>query len=102
MSKMFKIVGVIVIILALISFLQFARINILLGAFSAFLTAVLGTAFIAIGELLDRVEYLEEQLNISLEGATSKDESLPQKTCPKCLTKHDFDYPKCPNCKFEH
>ena len=23
---------------------------------------------------------------------------LPQKTCPKCGIKHDFDYPACPLC----
>ncbi|MBQ7321260.1 MAG: hypothetical protein IJW99_04115 [Clostridia bacterium] len=28
------------------------------------------------------------------------DDELPQKTCPRCGTVHDFDYPKCPNCKF--
>ena len=26
------------------------------------------------------------------------DDELPQKTCPKCGLKHDFDYPKCPKC----
>ena len=28
-------------------------------------------------------------------------DALPQKTCPNCGSVHDFDYPKCPNCKFE-
>ncbi len=27
-------------------------------------------------------------------------DSLPQKTCPKCGDRHDFDYPKCPKCKY--
>lgn len=27
---------------------------------------------------------------------------LPQVTCPKCGTKHDFDYPKCPSCGHEY
>lgn len=30
------------------------------------------------------------------------DESLPKKTCPVCGTIHDFDYPKCPKCKYEY
>jgi len=30
------------------------------------------------------------------------DDSIPQKVCPKCGTKHDFDYPKCPRCKYEY
>ncbi len=29
-------------------------------------------------------------------------EDLPQRTCPKCGTRHDFDYPKCPKCKFTY
>lgn len=30
------------------------------------------------------------------------DDETPKKTCPKCGTVHDFDYPKCPNCKHEY
>jgi len=30
------------------------------------------------------------------------DESLPQKTCPQCGRKHDFDYPKCPSCGYDY
>ena len=30
------------------------------------------------------------------------DDDTPKKTCPKCGTLHDFDYPKCPNCKHEY
>ncbi|MBO4928993.1 MAG: hypothetical protein J6D61_00950 [Clostridia bacterium] len=28
--------------------------------------------------------------------------ALPQKQCPNCGKKHDFDYPKCPFCKYEY
>lgn len=31
-----------------------------------------------------------------------RDEALPQKKCPRCGTYHDFDYPKCPACKFDY
>lgn len=31
---------------------------------------------------------------------TAETDSLPQKTCPKCGDRHDFDYPKCPKCKY--
>lgn len=27
---------------------------------------------------------------------------LPQKQCPNCGNRHDFDYPKCPVCKYEY
>jgi len=26
--------------------------------------------------------------------------NLPQKICPGCSGTHDFDYPKCPHCKY--
>lgn len=29
-------------------------------------------------------------------------ENLPQRTCPKCGRAHDFDYPRCPYCKFDY
>ena len=31
----------------------------------------------------------------------TKDESLPQSTCPNCGRFHDFDFPKCPHCKYD-
>ena len=30
------------------------------------------------------------------------DDETPKRTCPDCGTVHDFDYPKCPNCKHEY
>ncbi|MBO5211884.1 MAG: hypothetical protein J6B80_08160 [Clostridia bacterium] len=30
------------------------------------------------------------------------EDKLWQRTCPKCGTSHDIDYPKCPNCKFDY
>ena len=32
----------------------------------------------------------------------AEEENLPQRTCPKCGTVHDFDYPRCPKCKFTY
>ena len=29
-------------------------------------------------------------------------EELPQKQCPKCGSRHDFDYPKCPACRYDY
>jgi len=29
-------------------------------------------------------------------------DTLPQKTCPVCGAIHDFDYPKCPKCKYDY
>lgn len=30
------------------------------------------------------------------------EEELPQKQCPNCGRLHDFDYPKCPSCKYDY
>lgn len=30
------------------------------------------------------------------------EEPLPQKECPNCGKTHDFDYPKCPFCKYDY
>ena len=30
------------------------------------------------------------------------DDELPQKQCPNCGKWHDFDYPKCPFCKYDY
>jgi len=30
------------------------------------------------------------------------EEPLPQKNCPQCGTRHDFDYPKCPACGYDY
>lgn len=34
--------------------------------------------------------------------AEELESELPQKECPKCGKKHDFDYPKCPFCNYEY
>ena len=31
-----------------------------------------------------------------------QDDSVPQKQCPQCGNRHDFDYPKCPKCKYTY
>ena len=32
----------------------------------------------------------------------SAQDELPQKTCPHCGERHDFDYPKCPACGYDY
>lgn len=36
--------------------------------------------------------YLEEE----------REPDVPSRICPRCGAKHDFDDPKCPNCKFDY
>ena len=33
---------------------------------------------------------------------TATEDSLAKKTCPACGAVHDFDYPKCPKCKYDY
>jgi len=35
-------------------------------------------------------------------GGTSYEQPTPQKQCPGCGEKHDFDYPRCPWCGYDH
>ncbi len=34
--------------------------------------------------------------------ADAIEKGLPKKQCPKCGELHDFDYPKCPFCKYNY
>lgn len=34
--------------------------------------------------------------------AEELEEESPQKQCPNCGKRHDFDYPKCPFCKYDY
>ena len=34
--------------------------------------------------------------------ADATEDGLPQNQCPKCGKMHDFDYPKCPFCKYDY
>ena len=36
------------------------------------------------------------------DGGASGGDALPQKQCPRCGKLHDFDYPKCPFCKYDY
>ena len=42
------------------------------------------------------------KLEFYVADETEAEASLPKKTCPVCGTIHDFDYPKCPRCKYEY
>lgn len=35
-------------------------------------------------------------------GKAIIDDALPQRVCPKCGKKHDFDYPQCPHCDYDY
>lgn len=101
MSKFFRIIAV--AIMAISAFLGVISITTLgeEGAFiiliGSLMGVVLGLALYTVGDLLDRVNYLEDQLNMHF--VEKSEDDLPQVKCKKCGTKYDMDYPKCPNCK---
>ena len=89
MAKFFKILALILVILSLFT----------LASRDFFLTVVIIVVALLIyhvGELMDRVAYLEDKLNIHL--PVGNDDELPQVKCKKCGTTYDMDYPKCPCC----
>ena len=42
------------------------------------------------------------KLEFFLAEENEMEEELPQKQCPNCGRRHDFDYPKCPFCKHNY
>jgi rubrerythrin len=48
------------------------------------------------------IEIPQETYKRSTINYTASDFETPTVTCPKCGTQHDFDYPKCPNCKHKY
>ena len=42
------------------------------------------------------------KLEFYLADTEEEAEALPQKQCPNCGKQHDFDYPKCPFCKYNY
>ena len=52
------------------------------------------------GEVVLALEELGQCIST---GETPEEEDkLPQRTCPSCGLQHDFDYPKCPHCKYDY
>ena len=100
MSKFFRALAIIIIVISI--FVLFTMINfvnveeIIALAFGAFSGVVSGLLLYTVGDLLDRVNYLEDKLNMHL--PVQSDEKLPQIKCSKCGKEYDMDYPKCPYC----
>lgn len=46
----------------------------------------------------------ETEPEVEPEDEPEEDEEyvIPQLVCPKCGTQHDYDYPRCPKCKYEY
>ena len=66
---------------------------------SVFTAGLLGLLLIAVGDLMNRVDVLEDQLKISEDRRDNAPEIM-QITCPNCGKECDMDYPKCPHCGY--
>lgn len=103
MSKFFRILAIILLIISalmlLAGIINFEEPESLFIVISGFCGIVSGLALHTVGDLLDRVNYLEDKLGIHL--VVNSEDELPQVKCKKCNTEYDMDYPKCPCCGTE-
>ena len=101
MARFFRIVAIIFLAVSALFFIAGVTTLGDEGAFiivlASFSGIVLGLAIYTIGDLLDRVNYLEDQLNMHF--SVPSEDKLPQIKCKKCGKEYDMDYPKCPHCK---
>ncbi|MBQ8396937.1 MAG: hypothetical protein IJX53_01915 [Clostridia bacterium] len=98
MKKVFIVVGIGSVVLGIVAFFALL-LEPLIAVCAAAGLILSGCLMVAVGDLLGRVDYLERQLGLYAPDASHSD--LPQKTCPACGRKYDFDYPKCPHCGHE-
>ena len=100
MSKFFRVIAIILLIVSLFMLLagliSLEEPEAILVVFSGFCGLIAGLALHTVGDLLDRVNYLEDKLNMHL--PLKNDDNLPQVKCKKCGKGYDMDYPKCPYC----
>ena len=100
MSKFFRVLAIIIIAISI--FVLFTMVNfvnveeIIALAFGSFGGVVSGLLLYTVGDLLDRVNYLENKLGAHL--TVQSEDKLPQVKCAKCEKEYDMDYPKCPYC----
>lgn len=101
MRTAFKVVGIATIVIGCVAGL--CMLTQPLAALLAIGGSILsGALWLAVADLLERVEYLEQQLGVHRLDDNASHSGLPQKTCPNCGEKYDFDYPKCPHCGAEN
>lgn len=105
MIGFFRISGVLSIVILMLITLEAAEYP-LVAIVGLFFATVFGLTLLALADVLEKLDYLTNKLNILFPMETDKhlssatDEEVPQVICPKCSTKHDFDYPRCPNCGY--
>ena len=95
MRRIFFVAGIAVMVLGIIAFL--VLLLQLVTALCVGLSLVLsGALMLTVSDLMGRVAYLEEQLQVYAPAESNPD--LPQRRCANCGKSYDFDYPACPHC----
>lgn len=95
MRRVFFAAGIAVMVLGGLGF--FALLLQPVTALCVGLSLVLsGALMLTVSDLMGRVTYLEEQLQIY--APADHDSDLPQRRCANCGKSYDFDYPACPHC----
>ena len=101
MAKFFRALGLVMIAISVLTLIfVLASGEFVIGLAVAFSGAVVGVLLHTVGELLDRVSYLEDKLGMHL--TLDEGEDLPQHQCTNCKKDYDMDYPKCPYCGAEN
>lgn len=76
--------------------LQLGKTGLLLGNLPNLFAGALEVAIFVCPEC-GKIEFFNtDAKDESTEG------SLPQRSCPKCGSTHDFDYGRCPVCRYEY
>ena len=99
MSKFFKVSGIAVLIGCAVLFIAILSdtIDILFVIIATAFLAIFGLLLIAVGDLMDRVDFLANTLELN-QTQTEHEDQIMQITCTNCGKPYDMDYPKCPHC----
>jgi len=97
MSKFFNILGIVILIGCVFLFICFLMGPSLILFLAIVLAAVFAVLLIAVGDLMDRVDYLENTLEVC-QTENKHEDRIMQIICPNCGKQYDMDYPKCPHC----
>lgn len=96
MIRFFKILGCAVILGSILLFFLTIRDLTFFLFLDLLLGISLGLAFLAIGDLMERMSDLESRLDPP--PIEPEEDDIQKVVCPNCYKKYDLDSPKCPYC----
>ncbi|QAT48396.1 hypothetical protein EQM14_00595 [Caproiciproducens sp. NJN-50] len=96
MVKFFKVLGWAVVLGSILLFLLAIKDLTFFQFLGMVLGLSLGLAFLAVGDLMERVSDLESRLDPP--PMEPEEEDIQKVVCPNCYKKYGLDFPKCPDC----